>query len=120
MKGAIIASIIILAERILRNVSQSLWETIWEQIFLSVEAAEKKWRDSGMGETKVQWVIDTVLEWIGEKANLNWWQKQIVRLFIKEIASAIVDSLNEQVGKDWINTVEQWQTSLADKVWFIE
>ena len=105
---------------IILNTGQSLWRATWSEIFLAVEFAERKWEQSGRGENKKRWVIKQVMAFVKQRAKLNWLQRRIIILLISQVANAIVDSLNEEIGHNWIKHVESLERELAGKIPFID
>ena len=108
-----------LAHRILQGLAQHLWDRLWLALFDFAVEAEQKWKESGKGEEKKEWVMAKMLEFIEDKANLSWIQRQVIGMFVSEIINALVDEFNTQLGKDWGNRVEELQDELAGRIPFI-
>lgn len=122
MKGMLLSFSISFVRRLLSNIiittGKNLWDATWSEIFTAVEKAEKRWKESGKGEKKKEWVIDTVLEYIESQTSLYWFQKRIIRFFISSVADAIIETLNEEVGQSWVKKVESLERELSHKIPF--
>ncbi len=122
MKGMLLSFSISFVRRLLSNIfittGKNLWDATWSEIFTAVEMAEKRWKESGKGEKKKEWVINTVLEYIESQTSLYWFQKRIIRFFISSVADAIIETLNEEVGQSWVKKVESLERELAHKIPF--
>ena len=47
------------------------------------------------------------MKYINQKAEPNWIKRQIINLFISRVVDALVKTLNEELGKDWIDQAEE-------------
>src|SRR5690625_2248364 len=115
----VLAFLLGFVQRLLANVAQGLWDEVWEQIVTGVARAEQKWTESGQGAAKKTWVVDTVMEFVLARAELNWLQRQIVKLFVGRAVDAVVQTVNDELGKDWADRVKEFERELAAKVPFI-
>ena len=108
-----------LVKRILQGVAQNLWDRMWGEVFNFAVEAEVRWKEKGKGAEKKEWLLDQTLEFIETRANLSWTQKQLIRLFVGEIVDSIIDELNERIGKDWGDKIEDLRDELAGRIPFI-
>ena len=120
MKNAFLALLFGFAKSVLTNVSQILWDSMWEILFEAVEEAEKKWTKEGMGQRKKDFVKKKVMTFIEEKANLNFIQKKAISIFLDRMIDGIVEAINDELGKDWVDKVGKYEDELAGKISFIQ
>lgn len=122
MKGILLSIVISSVRRLLSRVilkaGKNLWDATWSEIFTAIERAERRWQESGEGEKKKEWVISTVLDYIKERASLNWLQHKMVSFFISAVADAIVETVNEEVGHSWLKSVKSLEEELSHKIPF--
>lgn len=104
-----------LVRSLVTRIAQGLWDELWTQIFNGVAYAEERWIESGRGAQKKTWVLDAVMEFIEQRASLNWLQRQIVKLFVGRVIDAIVEVANEELGKDWVDKVKDLERELAER-----
>jgi len=57
--------------------------------------------------------------WIQTKADLNWIQRQALKLLLNQVVDAIIDAANTELGHDWVKRIESLERELADKIPFI-
>lgn len=109
-----------LVRSFLVNLVQNLWDGLWEEIFIAVAKAESRWDEGGRGEKKKEWVMSEVLSYLDEQANLNFIQRQVARLFVSRVVDAVIETLNESLGKDWVERIRELEGTLADRIPFID
>lgn len=110
----------VFVEPLLKRIANELWDGLWEQIILAIQAAEAKWAEAGRGEAKKAEVVATAMAYITERAKLNWLQLQLVKLFVSRTVDAIIAELNEQIGQDWGQKAKAFERQLADRLPAIE
>ena len=93
--------------RVLDDDIDELWDEIWEKIFTLVIEAENKWDEKNRGKEKKKWVVEKVMKYIKQKVEPNWIKRQIINLFISRVVDRLVNTLNEELGKDWIEQAEE-------------
>lgn len=101
---------------ILGNVKNNLWDQLWYKTFEYVIQAEEYWDEQGRGKHKKQWVKNKVLEFINEAVGLNWIQRRIASFFLATVIDSLIDTLNDQLGKDWIKQAQQIEENWKDKL----
>ncbi len=107
---------VFILEHIFVCTANEVWAGIWEQIVAAVSAAEAKWIEAGRGEAKKAEVVEAVMAWLQSKAQLNWLQGMLARLFVSKAVDAIVVELNDKAGKDWGSKVVELERALAEKL----
>ncbi|QTL97102.1 hypothetical protein GM661_03465 [Iocasia frigidifontis] len=107
-------------KKILNSLVNNLWDELWVEIIKGVNLAEQKWKESGQGEAKKKWVMEQVMTFINEQTELNWLQKKLVYIFVDKTIDALIDTFNEELGKDWGNKVAEWKEMLEGKIPFID
>lgn len=108
-----------IVEPMLVKIANELWDGLWEEIFLAVVQAEKKWTEQGMGEAKKAEALAFVMAYI-DKQKLNILQKMLVKMFVSKAIDAIVAGVNEQLGRNWVERVKTLEQTLAEKLPVIE
>ncbi len=63
--------------------------------------------------------MNEVMSCLDEQANLNLIQRQVARLFVSRVVDAIIETLNETLGKDWVKRIQEIEGTLADNIPFI-
>jgi len=117
----VLAFLAALVQRFLTRVAQELWDQLWAQIFAAVAEAEERWIESGSGAKKKEWAVNAVMSAIEERiSSLGWLQKMILRLFIGEVIDAIIATVNDELGHDWVEKVKQVERDLAARLPVIE
>lgn len=101
---------------ILSAKDNGLWDAVWNQIFAAVAVAEEKWKASGSGDDKRRWVVDTVTAYVTARVELNWIQRLALASFVGGVADAIVNEINEQLGKSWVDRVREFEARFAGRV----
>ena len=118
--ATLLAFLAALAERILQRFVQGLWDALWEEVFRAVAEAEEKWRESGQGKAKKAWVMEQVMKFIDERAKLNWLQRLVVQLLVDKAIDAIVATVNEELGRNWVERVKELKQKLAAALPLVE
>ncbi len=106
--------------RLLKWASQSLWDSFWSTFVWAIDKAEAVWEDKGRGEAKKEWVVDTVMDFAKQQISLNFFTRRALRVFVSRAVDAALKNLNEEIGKDWREHVEDLESYLADKIPFID
>jgi hypothetical protein len=106
----------LLVRPVLEKIAQGLWDEIWEQIIVAIQAAEAKWVEAGRGEAKKADVVATVMAFIESRRKLSWLEEWFVRMFVGKAVDAIIAQINEAAGKDWGQKVAELEQQLADKL----
>jgi len=122
MKNLAVAVLIGFIRNLLESAAQNLWEGLWEEIFKAVVEAEIKWKDEGMGDKKKEFVKDWIIDFLENHPSLDlgWIQQRLVNIFINQVIDAIVDSLNEELGHDWLKRAEEVERNLSGRLFFIK
>ncbi|WP_245579475.1 glycoside hydrolase family 108 protein [Halonatronum saccharophilum] len=118
MSDKILSFLGLIVRNILNNTLEGLWGEVWEIIFELVIEAEKRWDESGKGKEKKKWVMDKLMKYINENINLNWIKKQLIEFFLSKVIDALIATLNEFVGNDWIDKVEELEEEWRDRFGF--
>lgn len=118
--ATVLAFLAALAERFLRRFAQGLWDAMWEEIFRAVAEAEEKWQESGQGQAKKAWVMEQVMRFVDERARLNWLQRLVVQLLVDKAIDAIVATVNEELGQNWVERVKEVKARLAAALPLVE
>ncbi len=100
-----------------RKALQGIWDSFWEVMFEAIEYAEEEWPSAS--QKKKEYVEEKVLEFVNERADLNFITRQAVRLFINAMIDNVIEELEETLGEDWVDTVKDYKGDLADKIPFI-
>jgi len=103
-----------------RSVLQSLWDGLWEVLFEAIEYAEEQWRSKGMGERKKEFVIEKVFSYIEDSMDLNFLYRKAIEVFLSKAIDGIVSALNDELGDNWVERVEEYKDELAGFIDFIE
>lgn len=117
MKTAAISLLECVVKNILNGLSNNLWDKFWEYIFEEVEEVEEKWDD---GQTKKDMVMAKVMNKVCDEGRLGAIKKFIVELFLGIAIDTVVNIINEQIGDDWSEFIENKKDKLADKIKFID
>ena len=128
MSTALQAALIFLGavvRNLLTKIAQNLWESVWTEIAAAVAQAERQWREAGQGKVKRDWVVSEILTFVEREAKakgvaLNWFQRLVVRLFVGAVADALVQYINEAMGHDWVQRIDELEDELAGKLPFVE
>lgn len=116
----IYAMVIAFAQSFLQKIAQNLWDAMWVEIFGAITEAEKEWDESGRGEEKKQFVIDKVFEFVQERKNLNFIERQALKILLNITIDSIIKTINEEMGKNWVEKVKEYEDELDDKIPFIQ
>ena len=116
MREKILAALTCLVRSFLQTGKESLWDNVWEKIFYVVVEAEKKWEESGRGQEKKEWAKDKLLLYINDLVGLNWIQRRVVSLFLSLSIDTLLDTLNENLGKDWLDKVKEFEQKWKDSI----
>jgi len=119
MSGAVYALLFGFVRSVLKSASQAIWEGLWGVLFAAIEEAEERWREEGKGQERKSFVEDKVMSFVQEKADLNFIQRQAVKLFVSKTIDTIVEQLDDELGENWIEKVDEYKQELADMISFI-
>ncbi len=120
MRDFFLGLLVRFAERTLRRIGNHVWIGAWELKIEGVAEAEKYWEEKGRGEDKKEFVIKKVMGYIEGQKNLNFITRKILEMFVSRMVDAILEQLNEEIGKDWASQVEDLRDKLAGKIPFID
>ena len=125
MLKAALSFVIAFVLALLTRVANELWDAAFAKLFEAIAEAEAKWVEGGMGKVKRDWVVTQVMAFIDEKLKnagkpLAWLDRWIVSLAVGAVADAIVDTLNETLGKNWRQKAEELERKWADMLPVIE
>jgi len=118
--ATLLAFLAALAERILQRFVQGLWDALWEEIFRAVTRAEEEWKASGQGQAKKAWVMEQVMKFVDERAKLNWLERLIVQMFVSKAVDALIATVNEELGHNWVEPVRKLKEKLAAELPLVE
>lgn len=116
MPTSVMAFISFIVRRITNSIAKNLWQEVWAKIFEYVVKAEEYWEEKNRGQQKKEWVIRKVKSFILEKRGLNWIKIKIIEVFLSLILDAIISTLNEEIGNDWVDVVEELEEDFKDKI----
>lgn len=106
---------------LLKRVANATWNDLWAKIFEGVAEAEKRWEEeSGKGSVKRQEVIDGVIAWISQHRGLNFIERWIVGMLVGNVVDALIDQINESLGKDWVKKAKEVEAQLAEYIPIID
>lgn len=119
---AFLASIV---QGILVRIANETWDALWGQVFTSVADAEQKWAESGSGKLKREWVVNQVEAFVDAAAQkagrpINFLERWAVRLFAGAVADALVDYVNDALGKGWADKAKELEKDLAGRLPVVE
>ena len=120
MKEGLVALIYVFVRSVLSTVAQALWDGMWEELFAGIEEAERRWRESGNGEEKKEFVQKYVMEYLREHLELGFVRERAFEMFLGWTIDGIVKAINEELGHDWVEKVEQYKDEIARFISFIE
>lgn len=107
-------------ESILKSISQALWDGMWAVVFDAVESAEEKWESGDYARKKKEFVIEQAIQFVENRQKLGWIKKQAVKLFLSTAIDHIINSLNSELGKNWVEKVKEKEDELDDYFAWIE
>ena len=117
MKEMVIAVLAQLVRSIFESFAQNLWDGLWEEIFVAVVEAEEKWEE-GYGEKKKKFVEEWILNYIDKQLNedegLGWIQTHIIKIFVSRVVDSILDSINKELGHDWLKRAKKAKDDLGN------
>jgi|SRR6056297_818323 len=117
----VVALILGYVKSFLKKIAQELWDNIWIEIFGAIAEAEKKWKENpDFIDDKRQYVKDYIFDYISEKKKLNFIEKQALNIFLNVVIDSIVATINEGLGKDWVEKIKELEDQLDDKIPFID
>jgi UDP-galactopyranose mutase len=119
-KSILLSFLFGLVKKFFDNLANNVWDNLWEEIVIAVTKAERKWQEEGAGEEKKKWAEEQIMGYIEKEADLNWFERQITKVFISNVIDAVVKSMNDAMGKDWGLQVEKLQKSLEDRLPIID
>lgn len=120
MQNIIIAFASKLAMDLLKAGVHGLWEGFWGVVFDAVKQAEKEWIAEGQSEVKKQYVIDKVMIYVNAMKRLNFVQKWAIKTFVARVIDSIIDRLNAELGRSWVDKVEDLKKYLEDKIPYVK
>lgn len=101
---------------LLNSTKKNLWNELWEKLFEFVIKAENYWEEQGRGEEKKDWVKKKVMGFVNDAVGLNWIQRRALSFFLSIVVDSLIATLNNQLGKDWIDKVEDVEENWANKL----
>ncbi|HKL41508.1 MAG TPA: hypothetical protein VJ962_02820 [Clostridia bacterium] len=117
----VVALILGYVKSFLKKIAQELWDNIWIEIFGAIAEAEKKWKENpDFIDDKRQYVKDYIFDYISEKKKLNFIEKQALNIFLNVVIDSIVATINEGLGKDWVEKIKELEDQLDDKIPFVD
>ena len=75
---------------------------------------EEKW-GMGHGKEKADEAATAVIKWLNDQHDLNWLQRQMLTLLVRNLLAAIVEELNERMGHDWLDKAGEIRDTLEEK-----
>jgi uncharacterized membrane protein len=119
MKNVVVAFLVAFVKSLFQDVVNNIWDNMWIQILEGIAIAEQKWKESGQGEKKKKFVMDKVMGYINSEVSLSWLQKKLVKLLLNNVIASIIDVINKNLDKNWIDNVQEIQEELEDSLAFI-
>jgi len=117
----VVALILGYVKSFLKKIAQELWDNIWIEIFGAIAEAEKKWKENpDFIDDKRQYVKDYIFDYISEKKKLNFIEKQALNIFLNVVIDSIIATINEGLGKDWVEKIKELEDQLDDKIPFVD
>ena len=105
--------------KIALNVGQSLWDGLWEVMFEAIEEAENEWNEGNKGEVKKNWVLDKISNYIEDNTDMNWFKRRAINFVSSRAIDSIIDTLNDELGTDWIDHADNVKEQIEEKIPFI-
>lgn len=98
----------------------AIWDATWEVIFDAVEKAEEQWEEGELVKDKKKFVIEKALQFIEDHRGLNWIERHAVKLFFNVAIDGLIQSLNKDIGKNWVEKVKEREDQLDDYIPFVD
>jgi hypothetical protein len=114
MKKAVFAVLDRLVYRFVENAANVTWDQFWFNVFEAVEEVEKYWQN-GYGKKKKEYVINYVIDKLEFKGLPGKIKQYVVRAFLEIVLDSLIDTINKELGQDWIVTAKQHEKKLADR-----
>lgn len=95
------------------KVANMAWDDIWGKLFELVAEAEAQW-ESGQGEQKKEWVLQQTILWMDSTLKPTGFQRFLLKLAIGALIDAIVKTLNDELGNDWVARAREIEKYLSD------
>lgn len=116
MPTKIVSFISLLVKRILNNVAKNLWDEFWTKVLEYVVKAEEYWNEEGKGKQKKDWVSRRIKDFVMEHKELSWIKIKILDLFLSIVLDALIATLNEELGQDWKDYIEELEDNWKDEI----
>jgi len=110
------AILFMIAEFLLKSVSNILWNSLFEVALEGIAYAEEQFDD---GQAKKDYVMEKINEFLANQ-KFNFIQAKIIELAISRIVDNIIAELNDKVGNDWETVLKEYERKLADNFDFID
>jgi len=107
-------------EYILKSISQGLWDGVWAVVFDAVEQAEEKWEQGDYARNKKEFVIEEAVKFVEKRKKLGFIKKRAVKLFLSTSIDYLINTLNEELGKNWVETVKEREDQLDDYIPWVD
>ena len=104
-----------IAMKFLAMLGQAGWDGFWHVLFWAVGQAEELWQESGQGEAKKKWVVDTVVGFLQEKFEFGWILKTSLNLLVSQVVNTLIGQINEQLGKDWVEHAYELEQKVVER-----
>ena len=95
MKELAVSLMVGFLKSFLERVAQNLWDAVWAELIQAAAEAEQKWKESGQGEVKREWVIEKILEYINSQTKLSWLYKKLISMALGMIVDSMVKAFND-------------------------
>ncbi len=119
MREAFVALIYGFVKRALTSVAQSVWDGMWVKMFDAVEEAEERWREEGYSEEKKEFVENKIKTYIDERVELNFFQRRAFNLFLSWGIDGMVEAIEDELGENWVESVEEYKEEIAGFISFV-
>jgi len=103
----------------LKQIGQVLWDVFWDMVFAAVEKAETVWTESGCGAAKKDHVLQRVELFLKAK-KYNKFKIWCVMKFMNKFLDEMIEELNKNIGRRWIEKAIDLKKYFAGKIKFID
>lgn len=97
---------------LLSKAANLVWDDIWAKLYELIAQAETLYY-SEAGLKRKDWVIEQSLIWLDEKLKPSGIQRFILKFALTSLVDALVKSLNDTIGHNWVDKAKEIETRLA-------
>lgn len=103
----------------LTRVANMAWDDLWAKLYELIARAEEFYY-SEEGQKRKQWVLDETMKWMEETLKPSPIQRFILKFAVGILIDALVKSINDTLGHDWVSKAREVEERLADILPVIE